>query len=175
MRILRLSGRTLWTLEVPNSTCCSDLQGRGPWLLAMPCVTSQGLCGAPDASSCLTPHRQGSPAQSSICQNPGTIKSAIQKKISSFRSFNLDSCLISPVIQLRQFINYRAANVLMVGGGAQWAEKWGQHGGLLPSGISGSRTSNHWIVNGMLALGIRIKKIWVLKKRLWLPDWIMPL
>lgn len=73
----------------------------------------------------LVKHHAGRTAQHQpvFAQNPGTVKSAIRKKkILSFRSFNLDSCLISPGTQLRQLINYRAAAVLMVGGGAQCAE-----------------------------------------------------
>nr|XP_060489441.1 inactive polypeptide N-acetylgalactosaminyltransferase-like protein 5 isoform X2 [Panthera onca] len=55
---------------------------------------------------------QGHPVQSSIFSESRPFR---KKKISSFRSFSLDPCLISPATQLRQCINYRVANVSVVG------------------------------------------------------------
>lgn len=65
---------------------------------------------------------QGHPVQSTIFSES---RPSRKKKISSFRSFSLDPCLISPATQLTQRINYRAANVSVVGGWPRHAEKNG--------------------------------------------------
>lgn len=155
-RILRLSEKTLWTLEFLDPARWLELPGRGLWVWwgAVWCHRALWVSLGPPVFWAL-PCGAGYPAQSSYLLRTHSGRNSI---------FQIIQCRLLPNsaydsawrIQLESsqwFSQWYVAGLSLLKSGNK------DGGAVLPPRISGSSASNHGILNGMLALGIRIKKI----------------